>query len=220
MKTVEAKPFDQNAENWKRENRLFTSTVLEAGASGQNRIGNQAGLAMAWGLSHTFGCREHCFFDSSPSVRRRGVTFAQKFAAAPNHSRSKNDRACGKTWLKVVAMVIKWRPRTLCKAGLSKKKLNVSAIASTVTQVLPAVLHSNSLQLGRESLPQQLCIGNTCELVYWEVHATVLQDDGVEFGAYQLCFVVIYVSEWRPSRRVDKKERSCSFLQRGEQKLP
>ena len=27
MKTLEAKPFDQNAENWKRENRLFSSTV-------------------------------------------------------------------------------------------------------------------------------------------------------------------------------------------------
>ena len=62
MKTVEAKPFDQNAENWKRENRLFTSNVLEAGASGQNQIGNQAGLAMARGLGHTFGCRDHCFF--------------------------------------------------------------------------------------------------------------------------------------------------------------
>ena len=35
MKTLEAKPFDQNAKNWKRENRLFTSTVLEAGASGK-----------------------------------------------------------------------------------------------------------------------------------------------------------------------------------------
>ena len=34
MKTLDAKPFDQNAENWKRENRLFTSTVLEAGALG------------------------------------------------------------------------------------------------------------------------------------------------------------------------------------------
>ena len=42
MKTLEAKPFDQNAEIWKRENRLFTSTVLEAGASGQNRIGTHA----------------------------------------------------------------------------------------------------------------------------------------------------------------------------------
>ena len=42
MKTLEAKPFDQNAENWKRENWLFTSTVLEAGASGQNRIGTHA----------------------------------------------------------------------------------------------------------------------------------------------------------------------------------
>ena len=39
MKTLEAKPFDQNAEYWKQENRLLTSTVLEAGASGQNRIG-------------------------------------------------------------------------------------------------------------------------------------------------------------------------------------
>ena len=39
MKTLEAKPFDQNAKNWKRENRLFISTVLEAGASRQNRIG-------------------------------------------------------------------------------------------------------------------------------------------------------------------------------------
>ena len=34
VKTLEAEPFDQNAKNWKRENRLFTSTVLEAGASG------------------------------------------------------------------------------------------------------------------------------------------------------------------------------------------
>ena len=42
MKTLEAKPFDQIAENWKRENKLFTSTVLEAGASGQNRIGTHA----------------------------------------------------------------------------------------------------------------------------------------------------------------------------------
>ena len=42
MKTLEAKPFDQNVENWKQENRLFTSTVLAAGASGQNRIGTHA----------------------------------------------------------------------------------------------------------------------------------------------------------------------------------
>ena len=42
MKTLEAKPLDQSAENWKRENQLFISTVLEAGASGQNRIGTHA----------------------------------------------------------------------------------------------------------------------------------------------------------------------------------
>ena len=34
MQTLEAKLFDQNSENWKRENWLFTLAVLEAGASG------------------------------------------------------------------------------------------------------------------------------------------------------------------------------------------
>ena len=29
-----------------------------------------------------------------------------------------------------------------------------------------------------------LCIANTCELDNWDVHATVLHGDGVEFGAY------------------------------------
>ena len=38
MKTLEDKPLEQNTENWKRENWLFTSTVLGAGASGQNRM--------------------------------------------------------------------------------------------------------------------------------------------------------------------------------------
>ena len=37
MKTLDAKPFDQNAENLKRENRLFKSTVLTGSASGQSR---------------------------------------------------------------------------------------------------------------------------------------------------------------------------------------
>ena len=38
LKTLEAKPFDQDAENWTQENRMFTSTVPAAGASGQNQI--------------------------------------------------------------------------------------------------------------------------------------------------------------------------------------
>ena len=42
MKTPEAKPFVQNAKNWKQEILLFTSTVLEAGASGRNQIGTHA----------------------------------------------------------------------------------------------------------------------------------------------------------------------------------
>ena len=32
---LEAKPFDENVESLKRENRLFTSTVLVAGARGK-----------------------------------------------------------------------------------------------------------------------------------------------------------------------------------------
>ena len=40
---------------------------------------------------------------------------------------------------------------------------------------------------------------------------------GIRASAPSKC---MYVSEWRPSRRVDKKERSCSFLEIGEQKLP
>ena len=53
MNTLEAKPFDQNAENWKRQNRLFTSTVLQAGASGQNQIGTHA-LRSQWTVWFVF----------------------------------------------------------------------------------------------------------------------------------------------------------------------
>ena len=60
MKTLEAKPFDQNVENWKRENRLFTSTVLEAGASGQNRIGTHALRSHRRSLIR-FRCSNSCF---------------------------------------------------------------------------------------------------------------------------------------------------------------
>ena len=60
MKTLEAKPFDQNAENWKRANRLFTSTVLEAGASGKNRIGTHASQKSSNSLIR-FRCSNSCF---------------------------------------------------------------------------------------------------------------------------------------------------------------
>ena len=42
MNMLEAKPFDENVERLKRENRLFTSTVLVAGAPRQNRTGPHA----------------------------------------------------------------------------------------------------------------------------------------------------------------------------------
>ena len=60
MKTLGAKPFDQNAENWKRENLLFTSTVLEADALGQNQIGTHAlrSLRTVW---FVFAAENSCF---------------------------------------------------------------------------------------------------------------------------------------------------------------
>ena len=60
MKTLEAKPFDQYAENRKRENRLFISTVLEAGTSGQNRIGTHALRSHPNSLI-LFRCSNSCF---------------------------------------------------------------------------------------------------------------------------------------------------------------
>ena len=60
MKTLEAKPFDKNVENWKQENRLFTLTVLEAGASGQNRIGTHALRSHRRSLIR-FRCSNSCF---------------------------------------------------------------------------------------------------------------------------------------------------------------
>ena len=90
--------------------------------------------------------------------------------------------------------------------------------ALTFTQGEPVVLRCNCLQIGRESLP--LCVGNMCELHDCEVHATVLNCDAWSSVHTVLRPTVMYVSEWRPSRRVDKKERSCSFLEKDEQKLP
>ena len=60
MKTLEAKPFDQNAENWKRENRLFTSTVLEAGASGA-KSNRYAHTQMSSNSLIRFRCSNSCF---------------------------------------------------------------------------------------------------------------------------------------------------------------
>ena len=54
----------------------------------------------------------------------------------------------------------------------------------------------------------------TRELVHWDVRATVLHGDGVEFGVSSLGSVEMYANERRSSRRVDKKERSCSFLEK------
>ena len=61
MKTlVEAKPLDQNAENWKRENRLFTSTVLEAGASGA-KSNRYARTQKSSNSLIRFRCSNSCF---------------------------------------------------------------------------------------------------------------------------------------------------------------
>ena len=60
MKTLEVKPFDQNVENRKRENRLFTSTVLEAGASGA-KSNRYARTQKSSNSLIRFRCSNSCF---------------------------------------------------------------------------------------------------------------------------------------------------------------
>ena len=55
MKTLEAKPLDQNAENWKRENRLFISTVLEAKSNRYARTQKSSNSLIR------FRCSNSCF---------------------------------------------------------------------------------------------------------------------------------------------------------------
>ena len=59
MKTLEAKPFDQNAENWKRENLLFTSTVLKAGTSAKSN--RYARTQKSSNSLIRFRCSNSCF---------------------------------------------------------------------------------------------------------------------------------------------------------------
>ena len=74
-------------------------------------------------------------------------------------------------------MVKKWRRWTSCTACSSKNTVGCQKLLRRSRKVCLC-----GLQVGRESL--LLCIGNTCELDNWDVHAIVLHGDGVEFGAY------------------------------------
>ena len=76
MKTLEAKPFDQNAENWKRENRLFTSTVIEAGASGAKS--NRYARTQKWSNSLIrFHCSNSCFLLETGIAGHEGLLLAK-----------------------------------------------------------------------------------------------------------------------------------------------
>ena len=86
MKTLEAKPFDQKVENWKRENRLFTSTVLEAGASGQNRIGTHALRSHRRSLIR-FRCSNSCFLFET------GIAGHERLALAKWHPKAEKKTA-------------------------------------------------------------------------------------------------------------------------------
>ena len=74
-------------------------------------------------------------------------------------------------------MVKKWRPRTSCTACSSKNTVGCQKLLRRSRKVCMC-----GLQVGaRITSPMY---GNTCELDNWDVHATVLHGDGVEFGAY------------------------------------
>ena len=77
MKTLEAKPFDQHAENRKRENRLFTSTVLEAqwrpGAK-SNRYARTQKSSNSLIRSH---CSNSCFLLETGIARHERLLLAK-----------------------------------------------------------------------------------------------------------------------------------------------
>ena len=96
--------------------------------------------------------------------------------------------------------------------------MDVSKVSSSnFAKGLPGDLRCNCLQLGGESF--FLCNGNRCVLFHWEVHVTVCMKMAWSSAHRGLCSVAMYASELKPSKSVDKEERSCSYLEIGEQKL-
>ena len=146
------------------------------------------------GPRHTFECRPYCFLWQRLFCAAPGRHLCTKIAAAPRITIRSRDHAHAQRhawemllWLKNGA------PRTSCTACSSKKTIGCQKLLRRFAQGF-----AGGLQVGRESL--LLCIGNTCELDNWDVHATVLHGDGVEFrgiraSAPSQC---MYVSEWRP----------------------
>ena len=113
MKTLEAKPFDQNAENWKRENRLFTSTVLVAGAPGQ-KSNRYARTQKSSNSLIRFRCSNSCF------LLETGIAGHESFEARQMTPQSREKTAKTavfrhrwRTW-KVVRSIaaVRQRPRT------------------------------------------------------------------------------------------------------------
>ena len=101
---------------------------IERGGGGEGERESSDKLSRVQGSRHTFECRVYGFYDSGFFVRRRGVTCALNFAAAPRiEVRSRTTRMC-KDMLGEVAVVKKWRPRTSCTACTSKKNVGCQRV--------------------------------------------------------------------------------------------
>ena len=69
MNMLEAKPLDENAESWKRENRLLTLTVL---AAKSNRYAHTQKSSISL---NCLGCSNFCFlFETGIDNRHKAVT--------------------------------------------------------------------------------------------------------------------------------------------------
>ena len=66
MNMLEAKAFDENAENWKRENRLFTSTVLSDGA----KSNLNAHIEKPSNILTCYRCSNSCFLVETGNAGR------------------------------------------------------------------------------------------------------------------------------------------------------
>ena len=145
-----------------------------------------------------------------------GRHLCTKIVAAPRITIRSRTTRMRKDMPRDVAMVKKWRPRTSCTACSSKKTVGCQKLLQRSRKVC---LWSSSWA----RITSPTCIGKTCELDNWDVHATVLHGDGVEFGAYgppPRRNVCMWVNGGRPDELTWRKvhvhfskwsNRSCRF---------
>ena len=132
MKTLEAKPFDQYAENWKRGKSTVHIDVLEAGASWQNQIGTHA-LRSHRTVWFVFRCSNSFFFLLETGIAGHERLFTRQMTPQIREKTAKTAvfRQRWQAW-KVVRSIaaVRQRPRTprnwWCSFAFSSLSFDIS----------------------------------------------------------------------------------------------